>query len=478
MPVISKRYDAVVVGAGPNGLAAAITLARAGRSVLVVEAKDTIGGGTRTAELTLPGYKHDICSAIQPLSIGSPFMRSLPLEKYGVKWIYSPAAFAHPLDDGRAVTLERSVADTAAQLGSDGWAYRRLMGPLVARWEDLVEDVLGPLPLPPHHPVPFIRIGLKALWPAGGLARAAFVGAHARSVFSGMAAHAMLPLERSGTSAYGLMLGMLAHAVGWPMAESGSQTIADAMAAYLRDLGGEIQTGNEVTRIEALPEARAYFLDVTPRQLLSIAGHRLPAGYRGQLERYRYGPGVFKIDYALSGPIPWKAAECARAATVHAGGTMEEIAASESSVWRGEHAQKPFVLLVHQTPFDPSRAPAGKHTAWAYCHVPPGSTLDMTGPIENQIERFAPGFRDLVLARHTMNTVDMEAHNPNYIGGDINGGVQDLLQLYTRPVARWVPYSTPDDSIYLCSSSTPPGGGVHGMCGYFAARAALQTAVP
>ena len=470
----SRRYDAVVVGAGPNGLAAAITLARAGRSVLVVEAKDTIGGGTRTAELTLPGFKHDVCSAIQPLSLGSPFMRSLPLEEFGVKWIYPPAAFAHPLDDGPAVTLERSVDDTAAELGEDARAYRRLMGPLVAHWEGIVEDLLGPLPLPPRHPLSFARFGLPALLPAQTLARVTFVGKRARAILAGAAVHAMLPLHRPGTAAYGLALALLAHAVGWPMAQGGSQLIADAMAAYLRTLGGEIQTGFEVSGIEALPQAKTYLFDVTPRQLLGIAGHRLPPGYRHQLERFRYGPGVFKIDYALSAPIPWKAPECGRAATVHLGGTLDEIAASEQTVWRGQHAQRPFVLFVQQTPFDPSRAPAGKHTAWAYSHVPSGSTLNQTEVMENQIERFAPGFREVVLARNTMNTAEMEAHNPNYVGGDINGGVQDLLQLYTRPVARWVPYTTPDPSLYLCSSSTPPGGGVHGMCGYFAARSALR----
>ena len=474
MPPNSKRYDAVVVGAGPNGLAAAITLARAGRSVLVMEARDTVGGGTRTAELTLPGFRHDVCSAIHPLSLGSPFMRSLPLEEFGVKWIYPPAAFAHPLDDGRAVTVERSVDDTAAELDEDASAYRRLMGPLVAHWQDLVEDLLGPLPLPPRHPWSLARFGLNAILPAQTLARATFRGKLARAALAGAAVHAMLPLDRPGTAAYGLTLGMLAHAVGWPMAQGGSQAIANAMAAYLGTLGGEIETGVNVTRMEALPQAKAYLFDVTPRQLLNIAGRRLPPGYRQQLERFRYGPGVFKIDYALSAPIPWKAAQCGRAATVHVGGTLDEIAASERTVWRGQHPDRPFVLLVQQTPFDPSRAPAGKHVAWAYSHVPSGSTLNRVDVMENQIERFAPGFREVVLARSTMTAAEMEAYNPNYVGGDINGGVQDLLQLYTRPAARWVPYSTPDESVYLCSSSTPPGGGVHGMCGYFAARAALR----
>ena len=474
MPSETGKYDAVVVGAGPNGLAAAITLARAGHSVLVLEAKDTVGGGTRTAELTWPGYKHDICSAIQPLSLGSPFMRTLPLADFGVTWICPPAAFAHPLDNSPAVMLERSVEDTAAGLGVDDRAYRRLMTPLVTHWEDIMEDLLGPLPLPPHHAWQLARFGLSALWPAGRLAQATFQGERARAIFSGMAVHAMLPLDRLGTAAYGLVLAILAHSVGWPMAQGGSQAIADAMAAYLRSIGGEIVTRRPVSHIEELPQAQAYLFDITPRQLLSIAGRRLPSGYRAQLARYRYGPGVYTIDYALSGPIPWKAAECARAGTAHFGGTLEDIAASERSVWQGQHPERPYVLLAQQSLFDPTRAPEGKHTAWAYCHVPPGSTINMTDRIERQIERFAPGFRDLILARHTMTTVEMELHNPNYIGGDINGGVQDLRQLFTRPVARAVPYSTPDASIFLCSSSTPPGGGVHGMCGYFAARAALK----
>jgi phytoene dehydrogenase-like protein len=472
-----SRYDAVIVGAGPNGLAAAITLARAGRSVLVLEAKDSVGGGTRTAELTLPGFKHDVCSAIHPLSLGSPFMRSLPLEEYGVEWIYPPAAIAHPLDDSPAVLVERSVEATAAQLGGDAGAYRRLMDPLVAHGEAILEDLLGPFPLPPHHPVQLIRFGLSGLRSASGLARSLFREERARAVFSGIAAHSMLPIDEPGTAAFGLIMAILAHSVGWPMARGGSQTITQAMAAYLLTLGGEIVTGCPVSRMAELPEAHAILFDLTPRQLLSIAGSRLPSRYRQQLTRYRYGPGVFKLDYALAGPIPWKDPECARAATVHLGGTLEEIVASERGVWQNEPVERPYVLLVQQSLFDPSRAPQGKHTAWAYCHVPHASQLDMTGPIEAQIERFAPGFRDLVLARHSMNTAEMESYNPNYVGGDINGGVQDLRQLFTRPVARWVPYSTPDEHIFICSSSTPPGGGVHGMCGFFAAQAVLKKSV-
>ncbi len=469
-----SQYDAVVIGAGPNGLAAGITLARQGCRVLVVEAKSTLGGGTRTAELTLPGFHHDLCSAIHPLGVASSFMRSLPLEQYGVEWIYPPAAAAHPFDDSPAVTFERRVSETAAQLGIDRPAYQRLFGLLAANWQKLTEDLLGPLPLPPHHPLLLARFGISALLPAASLARLSFRGAQARAVFAGLAAHAMLPLEKTATAAFGLTLGMMAHAVGWPMARGGSQTIANAMGAIFSSLSGELCTNFTVRSLADLPPASAYLFDVTPRQLVQIAGDRLPAGYQRRLARYRYGPGVFKIDYALSAPVPWKDPACSRAATVHLGGSLEEIAVSERAPGRGEHAAHPFVLFVQQTPFDPSRAPAGKHTAWAYCHVPAGSTLNMAGAIEDQIERFAPGFRDVVLARSTRNAAEMEAYNPNYIGGDINGGVQDLFQLYTRPVARISPYTTPARDIFICSSSTPPGGGVHGMCGYHAARAALR----
>jgi phytoene dehydrogenase-like protein len=466
-------YDAVVVGAGPNGLAAAITLARAGCSVLLIEARETIGGGTRTAELTLPRFVHDICSAIHPLGVGSPFFRGLPLDQFGLEWVFPSAELAHPLDNGPAVVIERSVQTTAQHLSTDARAYRTILGPLVSQHDRILREFLGPLRLP-RYPLTLAHFGLLALWPASTLAKLAFRNERTRAVFAGMAAHSIMPLEWPTTAAFGLMLTILAHAVGWPMARGGSQKITNALAAYLGSLGGKIETGRTVQTLDELPTARATLLDITPRQLIRIAGERLPSGYRRALERYRYGPGVCKIDYALDGPIPWRDPECCRAATVHLGGTLAEIAVGERAIWRGEHPEKPFVLLAQHTLFDPSRAPTGKHTAWAYCHVPHGSTVDMTAQIEAQIERFAPGFRELVLARHVRTAQQYERYNPNYIGGDINGGVQDLTQLFTRPVARLVPYSTPLKGIYLCSSSTPPGGGVHGMCGFFAAQAALR----
>jgi len=467
-------YDAIVIGAGPNGLAAAISLAREGLSVLVLEARDTIGGGTRTAELTLPGFAHDVCSAVHPLGVASPFFRTLPLEEHGLEWIHPAIPLAHPLDDGTAAVLERSIETTSRKLGSDAAAYRKLMAPLVAGWDGLAGDLLGPLSVPPRHPFILARFGLHAIRSARGLAESTFKSEHARALFAGMAGHSMLPLERSPTAAFGLLLGITGHTVGWPIARGGSQRIADALECYLRSLGGEMVTGALVESIDDLPSARAIVCDVTPRQLLHMAGHRLPPGYRRNLGRYRYGPGVFKLDLALDGPIPWEAEACARAGTVHVGGSLPEIAVAERTVWRGEHPENPLVLLAQQSLFDPSRAPAGKHTVWAYCHVPHGSTVDMTDRIEAQIERFAPGFRERILARSTKSAVDMERYNPNYIGGDINGGIQDLWQHFTRPTFRLVPYSTPVKGLYLCSSSTPPGGGVHGMCGYFAARAALR----
>ena len=472
----SRSHDAIVVGAGPNGLAAAITMARAGKSVLVLEAGDTIGGGCRSAELTLPGFVHDICSAIHPGAVNSPFMRSLPLYRYGLRWNYSPLALAHPFDDGTAAVLSRSVVKTSLSLGSDAQTYRKFMVPIVRDWGKVGPAVLGPLTIP-RHPFALARFGLPGLLSARALAKVLFHDKHARGLFAGIAAHSMLSLDTPGTAAAGLLLGTMGHAVGWPFARGGSQRIVDAMASYLRELGGEIRTGVTVQSTGDLPEAGALMFDVTPRQLTSIAGDRLPDGYKKQLSRYRYGPGVFKVDYALDGPMPWKAPECSQAATVHLGGTLEEVAEAEAAVWRGEHPERPFLLTAQQSLFDSTRAPEGHHTFWAYCHVPNGSTFDMTSRIEDQIERFAPGFRDLITGRHVMSSADMQSYNANYIGGDINGGVQDLRQLFTRPTARWRPYRTPAQGIYICSSSTPPGGGVHGMCGYYAARTALDDGV-
>jgi phytoene dehydrogenase-like protein len=466
-------HDAVVVGSGPNGLAAAITLAREGWSVLVTERAETIGGGTRSARLTRRGYVHDVCSAIHPLAAGSPFFADVPLAEHGLELVQPPAPLAHPLDDGTAVVLERSVEETAAGLGPDGRAYRRMIEPLVRDKGRLVPFVLGPRPLP-RHPFAAARFGLLGVRSAVRLARR-FQGDRARALLAGLAAHSLQPLHRSPTASFALVLGLFAHAYGWPVARGGSQSIADALASYLRSLGGEIETGRDVESMDELPKARAILLDLTPRQVIRIAGHRFPSRYLRALGRYRYGPGVFKVDWALDGPVPWRAEECSRAATIHVGGTLEEIAAYEAAIWERQVPERPYVLVAQQSLFDDSRAPRGRQTLWAYCHVPNGSRIDMTDRIESQIERFAAGFRDRVLARHTMNAVEVEAHNPNYVGGDINGGVQDLLQLYTRPAPRLNPYSTPVDGLYLCSSSTPPGGGVHGMCGYLAARTVLTS---
>lgn len=472
MTLIPGGRDAIVVGSGPNGMAAAIRLAGAGRSVTVVEAQDTIGGGARSMELTLPGFVHDFGAAILPLGAASPFFRGLPLTEHGVQWIHPDAPLAHPLDDGTAAVLYRSLDRTAEALGGDGDAYRKVMGPFARDWEKLTDDLLAPL-RPPRHPLLMARFGLYGLRSARSLA-GQFKGQAARALIGGLAAHSFLPLDRRPSAAFALTLGMLGHGVGWPFPRGGTQCFTDALASYFRSLGGEIVPGSQVKAMGDLPAVHATLFDVTPRQILDIAGDAFPSLYRRQLQRYRYGPGVFKLDYALDGPVPWTAKECELAGTVHVAGTFEEVAASEAAVWRGEAPEKPFVLLAQQSLFDPTRAPEGKQTVWAYCHVPNGCTEDMTERIEAQIERFAPGFRDRILARNLLGPAALECHDANLVGGDINGGVQDLWQQYTRPVIRPVPYVTPQRGLYLCSSSTPPGGGVHGMCGYFAAEAALK----
>jgi phytoene dehydrogenase-like protein len=468
-----EDYDAVVVGSGPNGLAAAITLQQQGLSVLLLEGKDEIGGGLRSAELTLPGFIHDVCSAIHPMVNSSPFFKSLNLTPYGLDLVYPEVNAAHPLDDGTAAILTGTVAQTAALLGKDEQAYLNLMKALVSDWPKIAGDVLSPQLKLPAHPISLARFGIKGMMPAISMARK-FQTPAARALWAGMAAHSMLPLSNVMTSAIGMVLLACGHAGNWPIAKGGSQQIAHALAAHFVALGGQIQTGCFISSVKQLPSSRAVLFDLTPRQLLALEGTAFSLAYRRKLESYRYGMGVFKIDWALGEGIPFTAAQARKAGTVHLGNTLEEIAVGEQAAASGRITDKPFVLLAQQSIADPGRAPAGKHTAWAYCHVPHGNTADMTSKIEQQVERFAPGFRDCILAKHTFNAADMEAYNPNYIGGDINGGVLDLQQLFSRPVLSVSPYRTDVKGVYLCSASTPPGGGVHGMCGYHAAKAALK----
>lgn len=467
-----RDYDAVVIGSGPNGLAAAIALQQKGLQVLLIEGSNTIGGGMRSAELTLPGFTHDVCSAIHPMAVMSPFFNSLPLTQHGLEYIYPPTAAAHPFDDGTCATIDRSIANTARLLGEDEQAYKKLIQPIVDAWPAIADDLLGPLHLP-KHPLLLAQFGLKALQPATRLARR-FNTMHAKGLLAGMAAHSIQPLTNTATSAIALVLMAAAHIKGWPMAKGGSQSTANALASYFTSLGGSIQTGLYISSLSQLPSCHAVLFDVTPRQLLQIAGHKFSSLYKWQLERYRYGMGIFKIDWALDAPIPFTAAGCLQAGTVHIGNTLEEIAEGERLSAKGLVAEKPYVLLAQQSQFDATRAPQGKHTAWAYCHVPNGSTKDMTDIIERQVERFAPGFKERILARHTFNNAQLEEYNPNYIGGDINGGIIDIGQLFTRPAMRLSPYRTSAKGLYICSSSTPPGGGVHGMCGWHAARRVLR----
>jgi phytoene dehydrogenase-like protein len=472
MSLEKRDYDAIVVGSGPNGLAAAILLQQQGLSVLVLEGKDVIGGGLTSAELTLPGFIHDVCSAIHPLAVASPFFKTLPLAAHGLEYIQPTLAAAHPFDDGTAAILDNSIKKTANYLSEDAQTYTALMRSITGTWPLIDQDALGPLHFPAH-PLAMAEFGLKALSSATTFAKR-FKTTQARGLFGGMAAHAIQPLSNLSTTAIGLVLMATGHLKGWPIPKGGSASIATALSCYFKSIGGTIQTGTYVTSLDQLPSAHAVLFDVTPKQILQIAGHKFSSIYKWQLKRYRYGMGVFKIDWALDGPIPFTADECKQAGTLHLGNTFEEIAEGELMTSKGRQAERPFVLLAQQSLFDKTRAPEGKQTAWAYCHVPNGSTQDMTDIIETQVERFAPGFRDRILAKHTMNTAQVEAYNHNYIGGDINGGILDIGQLFTRPALRWSPYKTSAKGLYICSSSTPPGGGVHGMCGYNAAKRVLK----
>ena len=461
-----------MVGAGPNGLSAAVALARAGLSVQVFEAAATVGGGARSEALTLPGFIHDVCSAIHPLGAISPFWRELDLERRGVEWVEPEIALAHPLEDGDAAVVHRSLDLTLAELGEDAGAYEAMLGPLVEDSTALLGEILRPLRVP-RRPLLLARFGRAALRSSDTLA-ARFKGARARALFAGCAAHSLLPLDYPGSAAFAVTLLLAAHTVGWPIARGGSGRIAKALADCLTELGGEIHTGRAVRSLTDVPAARAVLFDLSPRQVAEIAADALPAAYRRRLARFRHGPGAYKLDWALDGPIPWTSQACRRAGTVHVGGCYEEIAESEARIWKGEHPDEPFVLVSQQSAFDPTRAPAGRHTGWAYTHVPPGSNAERADAVERRIERFAPGFRDRILARRTRTAAELERDNPAMIGGDISGGANTLGQVLARPLARWDPYATPNPRLYLCSASTPPGGGVHGMCGANAARSVLR----
>ena len=470
---VSSNFDAVVVGSGPNGLAAAVRLAQEGLRVHVIEGHARAGGGMRTEALTIDGYRHDVCSAAHPMGVLSPYLKTLPLADHGLEWVFPKASFAHPLDDAPAVMMYRDLARTAEGLGEDRKRYERLLRPFLHNPHGLLEDGLAPLGFP-KNPILFARFGLKALLPATLLARSHFRGPRAQALIAGCAGHGIVPLEFWFSSAIALIFAVTGHVVDWPIARGGSESIAKALVSLLESLGGTVETGRSIQKMDELPAARAYLFDTSPAQLISICGDALPAGYRRRLERYRYGPGIFKVDWALNDRIPWRDPSIHDASTVHLGGTLDEIAAAERGMWTGEHPQRPYMILVQQSNFDPSRAPEGKHTGYAYCHVPAGSDVDLTDVLERQVERFAPGFRDCIEAKATRKTAEWQAYNPNYIGGAITGGVADMYQLFTRPIARLNPYTTPNRHLYLCSSSTPPGGGVHGMCGYHAANSVLR----
>ena len=466
------KYDAIIIGSGPNGFAAAITMQRQGLSTLILEGADTIGGGMRTQELTLPGFKHDVCSAIHPMAMASPFMQSIPLQEHGLFFEYAQYEAAHPLLDGEGAVLHRDLNRTIQELGEDGAYYNRLIEPVVSNWEKIATDMMGPLRFP-RHPFNLAAFGLHALQPASWLANK-FKTESAKALWAGMAAHGIQPLDNIATSAIALVLMGVGHRYGWPIPRNGSQSIADALKNYYLSLGGEIETHFWLKNKADLPQHQVLLLDLTPKQLLGIEGLGFTDNYKNQLQRYKQGMGVFKIDWALSEETPFKDLRARKAATVHIGNSFNDIALAESDAQSGRVVEKPFILFAQQSQFDKSRAPEGKHTGWAYCHVPNGSVFNYTQIIENQIERFAPGFKDTILARHTFSAMEMEVYNPNYVGGDINGGVMDISQLYTRPVVSLNPHRTSNRSVYICSSATPPGGGVHGMCGFHAARLALK----
>ncbi len=471
---MNEEYDIVIVGSGPNGLSAGIVLAEKGLKVLIMEGADTIGGGTRTAELTLAGFHHDVCSAVHPLGYSSPYLKTLPLEKFGLEWLIPEASVAHPLDNQGAVVLSKSIDETAQALGIDAGNYKRMITPFTAKAENLLADTLGPLRFPKDTSL-MMKFGVKAFQPASFYAKHAFKGERAKSLFAGCAAHSVLPFDKFFTTAIGLLFLVTAHVENWPVPKGGSHNIARSLAGYFKSLGGEFMLSSKINDYRQLPEAKKYIFDTDTVQLATIAKDKLPQSYLKRLKKYRFGPGVFKIDYALDAPIPWRDPQCLKASTVHIGGSLRDIAKSEKEAWEGRHSEKPFVILCQQSLFDKTRAPEGKHTAWAYCHVPSGSNVDMRLRIENQIERFAPGFHDIILARHTMTTTELYRYNPNYVGGAISGGATDIFQLFARPVARFDPYSTPNPDVFICSASSPPGGGVHGMCGFYAAKSVLKS---
>ncbi len=468
-----SNYDAFVIGSGPNGLAAAIALAQQGLKVKIFESKDSVGGGTRTLELREPGFKHDICSAVHPTAVSSPFFNTLPLSDYGLEWIHPDFPVAHPLEDGEAVIAEKSFENTLERLGADSKNYRKLFKEFVDSWQYLSKDLFGTLRIP-NHPLAMMRFGWYGMFSSNLLSSSFFKLDRTKAYFAGLAAHSILPLENAFTASFGLVLGTTVHSVGWPIAKNGSHSITKALAGFFEFLGGEIELNTHIESLEEFPANKPILFDLTPQQITTIADSKIPDSLKERLLRYNYGPGAFKVDFALSEPVPWLNEECKKAGTLHLGGSMEELAYSEKDVWKGIHSEKPYVLVSQPSVFDESRAPKGKHVLWSYCHVPNGSTEDMEERIINQIERYAPGFRDIIISTSTMTAMDFEKYNPNYIGGDINGGAQNLKQLFGRPLIKWDPYKLPVDHLYICSSSTPPGGGVHGMSGFNAARSVLK----